>query len=291
MGIPQSDIEFASADGKVRLHAAVRGPKTAALTVLCMHGLTRNAADFEFLAEHLATRYRVITADQRGRGMSAWDPDPANYHPGTYVGDMFQLLDRLAIDRLVLIGTSMGGLMAMIMGAAQPTRIRGIIVNDIGPEVPVAGLARLRRSLNDRERASTWEDAARQSQRINQIAFPDYLAADWERFARRTYALDAHGHPVAAFDPAILDGLNEADLTAVPANLWSQWDRLGGIPMLAIRGALSDLISPEILGRMMARHPNLTAVTVANRGHAPMLDEPTAVSAIDAYLQRVETMR
>lgn len=288
MGAKHTDVDFRSADGSLRLHVEIRGPEDASLTVLCLHGLTRNGADFGFLARHLSARYRVITADQRGRGKSQWDPDPANYHPGTYVGDMFALLDGLAIDRAVLIGTSMGGLMAMIMGASQPARLRGIVLNDIGPEVPVSGLERLRRSLNDRTPAATWAEAAQQAKRINEIAFPDYVDADWEAFARRTYVEDASARPVAAFDPAILKGLNETDLTAVPPNLWWRWKQLGSIPILAIRGALSDIISPQILDAMAAQHPNLTAITIANRGHAPMLDEPAAVAAIDAFLKGLE---
>jgi pimeloyl-ACP methyl ester carboxylesterase len=290
VGAKQTDVEFRSADGSLRLHVEVRGPEDASLTVLCLHGLTRNGADFGFLAQHMSARYRVITADQRGRGKSQWDPDPANYHPGTYVADMFALLDGLAIDRVVLIGTSMGGLMAMIMGASQPARLRGIVLNDIGPEVPVSGLKRLRRSLNDRAPAATWAEAAQQAKRINEIAFPDYVDADWEAFARRTYVEDASARPIAAFDPAILKGLNETDINAVPPNLWPLWKQLGSIPILAIRGALSDIISPEILDAMAAQHPNLTAITIANRGHAPMLDEPAAVAAVDAFLKGLEAM-
>jgi pimeloyl-ACP methyl ester carboxylesterase len=284
-----TNVDFRSSGGRLRLHAEVRGPEDASLTVLCLHGLTRNGADFGFLAGHLSARYRVITADQRGRGKSEWDPDPANYHPGIYVGDMFGLLDRLAIDRVVLIGTSMGGLMAMIMGASQPARLRGIVLNDVGPEVPASGLKRLRNSLNDRAPAATWAEAAQQAKRLNEIAFPDYVDADWETFARRTYVEDAGARPVAAFDPAILKGLDETDLTAVPPNLWSLWKQLGSIPMLAIRGALSDIISPQILDAMAAQHPDLTPITIANRGHAPMLDEPAAVAAIDAFLKSLES--
>jgi pimeloyl-ACP methyl ester carboxylesterase len=291
MAAQQTDIDFRSADGRLRLHAEVRGPQGAPLTVLCLHGLTRNAADFEFLARHLSARYRVVTADQRGRGKSQWDPDPAHYRPGTYVEDMFALLDRLAIDRVVLIGTSMGGHMAMIIGASQPARLRGMVLNDIGPEVLNSGLQRLRSALSNRAPAANWAEAAAQAKRINQIAFPDYLDADWEAFARRTYVEDASARPVAAFDPAVLQGLNETDLTAVLPDLWSHWKRLDSIPILAIRGALSDIISPEILDAMAARHPNLTPITIANRGHAPMLDEPAAVAAIDAFLKSLETTR
>jgi pimeloyl-ACP methyl ester carboxylesterase len=282
-------MEFPSADGTIRLHAEIWGPEKAPLTILCLHGLTRNGADFGSLAERLSTRYRVITADQRGRGLSEWDSNPANYQPVAYVNDMFRLLDQLALPRVVLIGTSMGGIMSLIMAAAQPARVHAIVLNDIGPEVPNSGLRRLRDSLSTQAHIATWPDAAAQAQRVNGLAFPDYDAADWLAFARRTYAENALGRPVAAYDPNILKGLNEADLTAVPPNLWSLWDALGSIPTLAIRGQLSDILSPEIFTNMAARRPNLITVTIPNRGHAPMLDEPAAISAMDTFLDRLQS--
>lgn len=288
MAAPQTPFAFPSADGTLQLHAESCGPVDAALTVLCLHGLTRNGADFGALAAHLSARYRVITADQRGRGRSQWDPLPANYRPATYVSDMFALLDRLRIERVVLIGTSMGGIMSMIMAATQPARIRAMILNDIGPEVPNSGLTRLRDSLNTPARIATWHDAARQAERVNGRAFPEYGAADWDAFARRTYVQDVSGRPVPAYDPNILDALNEADLTAVAPNLWALWAQLGAIPALAVRGESSDILSADILTSMAERHPNLSTVTVPRRGHAPMLDEPAAAMAIDSFLDGVE---
>jgi pimeloyl-ACP methyl ester carboxylesterase len=282
-------LEFPSADGALRLHADILGSEDAPLTLLCLHGLTRNGADFGALAERLSARHRVITADQRGRGLSQWDSNPANYQPATYVNDMFRLLDQLGIPRVVLIGTSMGGIMSMIMAATQPARVQAMILNDIGPEVPNRGLRRLRDSLGTPARIDTWSDAAAQAQRVNGLAFPDYDAGDWLAFARRTYAENASGQPVAAYDPKILNGLNEADLTAVPPNLWSLWDTLGSIPTLAIRGELSDILSADIFAQMAARHPNLTTVNIPNRGHAPMLDEPPVISAMDTFLDRLQS--
>jgi pimeloyl-ACP methyl ester carboxylesterase len=201
---------------------------------------------------------------------------------------MFGLLDHLAIERVAVIGTSMGGIMAILMGAMQPRRLQGIVLNDIGPEVPTAGMARLRRSLNERIPAQTWADASREARRLNEMSFPDYGDADWDAFARRTYVQDPAGRPVPAFDPAILDGLNATDPGAVPPNLWAPWGQLDAIPVLAIRGARSDILSAETLESMGALHPNLTALTLPHRGHAPMLDEPAAIAAIDEFLRRLE---
>jgi len=284
----RTPIVFPSADGTLKLHAEVSGPEDAPLTILCLHGLTRNCSDFGALVSHLAPRYRVVTADQRGRGKSQWDPVAAHYQPTVYAADMFQLLDRLNIARTVLIGTSMGGIMSILMATMQPQRILGIVLNDIGPEVPNAGLQRLRDSLNAGAQIDTWQDAARDAKRRNGLAFPDYTERDWDAFARRIFHENAAGRPVAAYDKAILNGLNEADLSAVPANLWSLWTQLGAIPTLAIRGELSDILSAPTFEKMAASHPMLTAVTVPDRGHAPMLDERAAVSAIDAFLEGLE---
>jgi len=287
--IRTTSIEYRSSDGRLRLHAEESGPKNGPLTVLCLHGLTRSSRDFDPLVAHLALRYRVITADQRGRGRSQWDPTVANYQIATYASDMIQLLDRLAVDRVVLIGTSMGGFISMALGASQPARVRGIVLNDIGPEVPAAGIKRLRESLNTPAQVSTWQDAARQARRINEHAFPDYGEADWQAFARRLYVEDSAGRPVPAYDPAILISLNQpSDPKSVAPTSWPLWDRLGSIPMLAIHGGLSDILTPEILANMAARHPNLTTLTQPNRGHAPMLDEPAAVVAVDRFLERLQ---
>jgi pimeloyl-ACP methyl ester carboxylesterase len=288
MAMTRNSIEYNSADGALRLQAQECGPKNAPLTVLCLHGLTRNGRDFETLANHLSTDYRVITVDQRGRGQSQWDPNPANYKIPVYAEDMTCLLDRLQVARVVLIGTSMGGLISMMIGASQPERVQGIILNDIGPEVPAAGLRRLRESLNTPLNVATWADAAQRAKLINGHAFPEYGQSDWDAFARRTYTEDATGRPVPAYDPAILMGLNQTSEPDAPARtLWPVWMKLASIPMLAIRGEMSDILSAETLENMVARHPNLIALTLPNRGHAPMLDEAAAVAAIDRFLKNL----
>lgn len=282
----RTPVNYYSADGTLRLHAEECGPRNAPLTVLCLHGLTRNGLDFGALVEHLSTDYRVITADQRGRGQSQWDPDPEHYQVPVYAKDMACLLDRLQLARVVLIGTSMGGLISMILGASQPARVQGIVLNDVGPEVPAAGIRRLRELLNTPAQVFTWSDAAQRAKRINGHAFPDYGQSDWDAFARRTYAADATGRPIPAYDPAILRGLNQtAEPDAATPTFWPLWTQLASIPMLAIRGEMSDILSAEILEKMTAHHPNLIALTLPNRGHAPMLDEPAAVAAIDRFLE------
>jgi len=176
----------------------------------------------------------------------------------------------------------------MVLAASQPARIKGILLNDIGPEVPAAGLERLRESLTAPAQVSTWTDAARHARHINGHAFPDYTEADWHAFARRIYLEDSTGSPVPAYDPAILQGLTQPpDPNAASATLWPLWGQLESIPILAIRGGLSDILSAATLEKMAARHPKLATLTLPNRGHAPMLDEPAAVGVIDHFLERL----
>jgi pimeloyl-ACP methyl ester carboxylesterase len=285
----RTPIEYQGSDGRLRLHAEESGPRDGALTVLCLHGLTRNSRDFDALVSRLALRYRVITADQRGRGRSQWDPTVVNYQIPVYANDMMQLLDRLEVERVVLIGTSMGGFISMALGASQTSRVRGMVLNDIGPEVPAAGLERLRESLHTPARVSTWDDAALHAKRVNQQAFPEYSEADWHAFARRIYVEDSTGRPVPAYDPEILTGLSQPPgPNAVTPTFWPLWEQLRSIPMLVIRGGLSDILSVEILGKMAARHPNLATLTLPDRGHAPMLDEPAAVLAVERFLEGLQ---
>ncbi|MFP4003097.1 MAG: alpha/beta fold hydrolase [Alphaproteobacteria bacterium] len=254
--------------------------------VLCMHGLTRNSKDFEDLAPHLAAGRRVLAADVRGRGRSERDPDYMNYHPGTYVEDMWRLMDDAGVARAVLIGTSMGGLMAMVMAAMKPERVAGMVLNDVGPEIDPAGLERISSYAGKMPDVNTWEEAAEAIAEVNRAALPHLTPDDWMRFARRTFREDETGRPVPDYDPAIGKALEEAG--AAPADLWSVFDALKNVPMLVIRGALSDILAQKTVEAMKARKPGLEVAIVPGVGHAPMLDEPEALQALEAFLVRID---
>ena len=285
-----TDIIYDSSDARLKLYARDYGG--AGMPVLCMHGLTRNSADFEWIATHLSgLGYRVIAVDQRGRGKSAWDPEPVYYTPAVYCGDMLKLLGQLGITRSVLIGTSMGGLMAMIMGVMAPQAVIGMVINDIGPEIDKTGLDRIASYTGKGKPVATWADAAERAKETNGIAFPDYHDNDWLDFARRTYAMNADGQLAPAYDPAISNAFATPQPTVAPPDLWGLWDKLEGLPILSIRGGISDLLSADTVTKMGERHAGMTAVTVRNRGHAPMLDESEAVIAIEAFLIEMEGRR
>lgn len=253
--------------------------------LLLMHGLTRNSGDFEPLAQHLAGNYRLIVPDQRGRGLSQDDPVPANYRPDVYSKDMFALLESLGIERPGLIGTSMGGLMAMVMNAMKPGYFPAIVFNDIGPVLDPAGLARIGGYVGGGEPFADWDVAAEACASINGDAFPGYAEADWQAWARRTCRELPDGRVAFAYDPAIADGF--ADIGDEPQpDIWPLWEALSDTPVLVLRGALTDLLAMETVREMERRHAGpFIHVDVPDRGHAPMLDEPVAVSAITEFLK------
>ncbi|MEJ2411050.1 MAG: alpha/beta hydrolase [Novosphingobium sp.] len=279
------DHRYRSACGRLELAARdYPAGDPAAPVLLMMHGLTRNSADFEPLAAHLAGRYRLIVPDQRGRGLSEWDPDPAQYRPDVYAQDMLALLDGLGIGRAGLIGTSMGGLMAMVINALRPELVSAVVFNDIGPEIDPAGLARIQGYVGPSGPMAGWPEAAARCRAINAMAFPDYGDAEWMAFARRTCRENTDGTVSFAYDPAISDSVEGDAPQTVPPDLWPLWDLLDTVPVLVVRGGLSDLLSVATERAMAQRHSGAYAsVEVPRVGHAPMLDEPVALAAIKAF--------
>jgi pimeloyl-ACP methyl ester carboxylesterase len=280
------DIYYPVSDG-LTLYARDYPNADAEITVLCMHGLTRNSADFEDIALELNGRCRVISVDQRGRGLSQWDERIERYNPVTYVQDMWQLLDQLHIDKVLLLGTSMGGLMSMMMAAQAPERILGVILNDIGPQLDSKGLDRIKSYVGKGQPVETWVDAVAETQRLNGSCFPDYGDAQWLQMAYRLYRENTDGVPVLAYDPAIAKPIADSDEAAVPPDLWPLFNAMAGKPVLALRGALSDLLSEACFIEMQRQLPEMVAVTVPRVGHAPALDESAAVIAIKDFIAHV----
>ncbi len=279
------EYRWSSAEGLSLYSRLYESPDPRAQPVLCLPGLTRNSRDFEVLAPHLAARYRVICPDLRGRGFSARDANWRNYHPGIYLGDLQRLMDLLELPRVAIIGTSLGGLLAMLLAAGLPSRVAGIVVNDIGPEADPRGIERIRGYAGKLVPVRTWEEATAQYRQVNGALWPGLSETQWSALARRSYREDASGVPVFDSDPMIGEAIRSA--AAVPEGLWPVFARLTAMPMFVIRGEQSDLLSTAILERMHREKPDIQSLTVAERGHAPLLDEPGVVPAIDGFLARL----
>lgn len=259
------------------------------LPVICLHGLTRNSRDFEIVAPRIAALgRRVIAPDMRGRGKSANDPDPAHYVPTVYAQDVVSLLDKLEIPQAVFAGTSMGGIITMVVGMTAPARVAASVLNDIGPKIDAEGLRRIASYVGRVRPFPNWDDAAAAVKEIALGAFPQ-RANDkdfWLAFAHRTFHQRDDGQVEADYDQHI--ALAFADIEhAPPADLTPLFQGLVPKPMLSIRGGLSDILTPDVVAQMRAMKPDLVAVEIPDIGHAPMLDEPAAWDALLDFLASV----
>lgn len=252
--------------------------------LLCLPGLTRNAADFRDIARRYGDSRRVICPDYRGRARSAYDADWRHYTPATYLSDIRHLLAALGVHQVVVIGTSLGGILAMAMGAYMPLLATAVVLNDIGPDIDPAGLAPIKRFIAENRSHVDLDTAARYMLQM----FPD-LPADNDEDARRVTAgchrQDADGRWRFDFDPAIGRGLSADRVEA--ADLWPLFGSLAGIPVLTLRGERSNILAAATLARMAEVHPGMWAVTVPGRGHVPSLAEPSAAAALDGFLADV----
>jgi pimeloyl-ACP methyl ester carboxylesterase len=257
----------------------------APVPVLCLPGLTRNSRDFEPLARHLSSVRRVLTPDLRGRGRSDRDPDWRRYRLDVYVADMIALLDALQIEQVVVVGTSLGGLVGMFMAAGHRARVAGLVMNDIGPELDPRGMQRIASGMGKVRAVASWAEAAADARAANESALPDLDEAEWLRFAHAVYRQEASDRIVRDVDPLVGRALLEP---SVPApDFWAAFATLQGLPVLCLRGATSDVLSADTVGRMLRIVPGMLTETIEGRGHAPTLDEPSSREALDRFLGAV----
>lgn len=276
-----SERNFKSPDG-LRLYYRDYAPEKAATPAICLPGLTRNSRDFEELASHLARERRVLAPDLRGRGFSDHDPEWRNYHPGTYVSDVWTLLDSLGIEKVIVIGTSLGGLMAMLMAHQNASRLAGVVMNDVGPEIAPEGLARIMAYAGLLPEITSWDEAIAQTREIYGPAWPGLEDDEWQKMARRAYRENTDGVPVQDIDRNIGRAIREVG--AQTGDPWQLFDALRATPVLLLHGAISDILTQAIIDRMLLRKPDLQVVDVADRGHVPLLNEAESIAAIDRFI-------
>jgi pimeloyl-ACP methyl ester carboxylesterase len=282
-----SSILYTGKDG-LALHArdyAAAAP-SGRLPVICIHGLTRNAADFdEFAPMVAALGRRVLALDVRGRGDSARDPDADNYKQQVYADDVIALMDKLAIPRAVFVGTSMGGLITLALAGRDIGRIGAAVLNDIGPVISQKGLARIAGYAGKRAAPASWQEAAAYMRELNVCAFPDNGAAEWDKWARRAFAQDAEGRLAPRYDASIAKAMQTGKLKTTSLGLRRDFRRLAqAVPTLLVRGELSDLLEARQSGWMRRQAPAMDYAEVPGIGHAPMLTEPVAFDAIARFL-------
>lgn len=257
--------------------------------MLCLHGLTRNCRDFEDLAPALASRHRVLAPDLRGRGSSDHDPQWHRYRIDTYVDDTLALLAHFRIDRVIIIGTSLGGLIGMTLGARHPQSLAALVLNDIGPELDPVGMGRIGSSVNEPVSVPDWSAAVERARIGYSAILPEYSSDDWLKFARRIYRETAPAHIERDMDRNIGRALYEN--RDGPQDFWREFVAIADVPTLCLRGEWSDLLSSETLSAMQRAHHRLQTLTIAHRGHTPTLDEPECRAAIDHFLLMISEVR
>lgn len=286
--MPTRIVEWAAADG-TRLAATLRGPDASdAMPVLCLPGLTRNGRDFAALAEVLSAGpngRRTICMDFRGRGLSGW-ADPATYRPDVEAADTFAGLDHFGITKVAVVGTSRGGIVAMLLAATAGDRIGPVVLNDIGPVIERDGLLSIRDRMQGTVGAplADFAAAAQALGRFLRADFPALNEADWLRLARQTHREDADGRPVLDYDPALAAAFGSFDPNKGLPPFWPAYDALADRPVLVVRGAKSDLLSEQTVAEMVARLPRVTIHRVPDEGHAPLLWDAPTIGRIQAFL-------
>jgi pimeloyl-ACP methyl ester carboxylesterase len=278
------DVYWWSADG-LRLHARdYPGPAgDASPPLLCLPGLTRNVRDFEPLVAALDGRRRVLAVEFRGRGESGYAKDPMTYVPLTYAQDVVALLTQESVERVVAVGTSLGGIVTMLLAGMLPGRIAGALLNDIGPAIEPGGLARIRGYVGKPSNYPTWLHAARGLQESNADAYPGWTIERWLAMAKRLYRLNSAGRIVLDYDMRVAEPFRLPGGEAGP-DLWRALAALGEAPVVVARGERSDILSEATAIRMAETLPRAERVTVPGVGHAPLLDEPVLMPAIDRLL-------
>jgi len=280
------DITYRSFDD-LRLYVRhYQAPSSKFRSVVCLPGLTRNSRDFHTLATYLS-RYAekprdVYCFDYRGRGRSQYDPKWRNYVPYIELLDILDFLTINGLHKVGIVGTSRGGIIAMLMAALRPTAMGPVVLNDIGAVIETRGLARIINYVRRMPNPKSWPDAVMIVREINERTFPNLTDAEWEEMARAIFD-ERKGKPMRAYDRRLARAVGSIDLSRPIPDLWPQFIALGQVPVLAVRGVNSDVLSAETLQAMIERHPNLRTITVPDQGHAPLLKDQETVEGIASF--------
>ncbi len=271
-----------AADG-LKLHVVEYGdPRSPRLPVVCLPGLSRNAQDFTELATTLAGDRHVLALDLRGRGQSGYDPDPTHYVVDVETEDVVTVLTAFAATPAIIVGTSRGGLVAMTMAKKHPGLLAGVVLNDIGPVVGMAGLMRIKGYVGKLPPPKNYHEAAAMLRGASGGQFPNLTEADWLTAAHRAFR-EHNGQLVTNYDPALTRTLRDVEPDEPYPTLWPQFEALAGVPVMVVHGALSDILTAATVKEMQAHRPDLEVAVVADQGHAPLLADALTIGAIAAF--------
>jgi pimeloyl-ACP methyl ester carboxylesterase len=279
---------FVTAQDGLKLHVRCYGPRLApAVPVVCLPGLARTAADFDDLARALATHpeapRRVLAIDYRGRGLSDYDRDPRNYSLNTELADVLAVLTALDVAPAVFVGTSRGGILTMLLASARPTTIVGAVLNDIGPVIEPGGLVRIKSYVGKLPRPKSFEEGAEILRRLFGQQFTKLSDEEWLAYSQRSYKVEQRGL-APNYDVQLAKTMEGIDFHRPLPPLWSEFDGLGRVPLMVLRGANSDLLSEATVAAMIARRPAIEAVTVPDQGHAPILNGAELLNRIGSFV-------
>lgn len=280
MGMRSDSVRCVSQAGFHRMAYTEWGATSARRTVVCVHGLTRNGRDFDRLAGALEDRCRIVCPDIVGRGASERLRDPKAYELPQYVNDLTVLLARLAVDGVDWVGTSMGGLIGMLMAAAEGSPVERLVLNDVGPLVSRAGLERIRTYL---ERDWSFASAAEAEEHIRAVYAPfgDLTEEEWRHIVEHSLTRDGDGVWRMSYDPAIVEPMKQQADEDV--DLWPVYDRIT-CPVLLIRGVHSDIVTPEVAAEMQERGPRAQVIEIQDCGHAPTLMPADQIASVREWL-------
>jgi pimeloyl-ACP methyl ester carboxylesterase len=283
---------FVNAQDGLRLHVREYGTRTApGLPVVCLPGLARTVADFDILAPALANDggrgRRVIAIDSRGRGQSEYDSNPENYNLAVELGDVMTVLSALGIGTAVFIGSSRGGILTMLLGAAHPAAIAGAVLHDIGPVIDMSGLARIKGYVGKLPQPHDFAEGAEILRRQMSAQFPKLTDAQWLAAAQRTWRKSGD-ELVPVYDIQLSRMLAGVDVEHPLPDLWKEFDALARVPLLVIRGANSDILSPQTVTAMQARHPGMQVIEVPDQGHVPLLEGDALIQRIVDFVARCD---
>ena len=271
----------------LRLFARLYGDWTSSvIPIVCLPGLTRNADDFDAIAEILVNRVQrpVVAFDYRGRGRSQYAREAAHYSLAVEAVDVRQMLATLGIGRAVFLGTSRGGLITMLLGVTAPEVVEAVILNDIGPVLETAGLQRIASYVGKGAMPKTMDEARARIKETNPD-FTDLTEDEWDQLTRMSFRERFDGRVELTYDAALSRGFLALDFTKPQPTLWPLFDALKAAPLLVIRGETSDLLSEATVKEMVARHPRCKSFTAVNEAHAPLLGRPKTAQAIVTFIE------